>query len=121
MRAVLISAAALAAFALWIRLPGAYDGGRLLGVAIGTFFLVRSGIGDTAGWAVRLGRVAAAALLFFATAWATARVVESAGIAHEPVGALLAGALPTAIMLIGPIYLARTLTFTRYSPLLSGR
>jgi membrane-associated phospholipid phosphatase len=118
-RHLLVAAGALAAFALWIRLPGAYDAGRFLGVGAAVFLIVRGDVPDLVPWRVRLGRIALAALLFPATAWVTSRLLEAVGMAHEPVGALLAGALPTAMLVIGPIYLPRTLTLTRYSPVLS--
>jgi membrane-associated phospholipid phosphatase len=110
-----------AAFALWIRLPGAYDAGRLLGLSVGAFVIVRSGVADSSSWGTSIGRLVIAALIFPATALVTTSLVGMAGIAHEPVGALLAGALPTAMLLIGPIYLPRTVMLTRYSPLLSPR
>jgi membrane-associated phospholipid phosphatase len=115
------AAAVLAAFALWIRLPGAYDAGRFLGVAVGTLLLVKSGVPDETSWPVSVGRIALAAMLFFATMWGTTQALSVLEWSHEPVGALLAGALPTAMMLTGPIYLPRTLMLTRYSPLLSWR
>jgi membrane-associated phospholipid phosphatase len=120
-RHLLLTAVGLTVFALWIRLPGAYDAGRFLGVAVAVFLIIQSAVPDEASWPIRAGRLIVAMLIFFATAWATALVLEMVGKTHEPVGALLAGALPTAMFLIGPIYLPRTLTFTRKSPLLSPR
>ena len=90
-------------------------------MALGTLLLVRSGAADAAPWSISLARVVVAALLFPATLWLMTGMLAAVGLLHEPVGALLAGALPTATMLAGPIYLPRTVTFTRYSPLLSSR
>ncbi len=55
---------------------------------------------------MRFGRMVVAMLIFPATAWLTALVLETLGMAHEPVGALLTGALPTAIVILGPVYLS---------------
>jgi membrane-associated phospholipid phosphatase len=120
-RNLLLVSAAFAAFSLWIRLPGAYDAGRLLGLSVGVFAIVRGGVADSSSLGTCIGRLVIAALIFPATAFITTRLAGMAGIAHEPVGALLTGALPTAMMLIGPIYLPRTVMLTRYSPLLSPR
>ena len=120
-RNLLLAAVSLTVVALWVRLPGAYDAGRFLGIAVAVFLIIRSEVPEDASWPVRFGRLIVAMLIFFATAWATGLALETVGKAHEPVGALLAGALPTAMMLIGPIYLPRTVTFTRKSPLLSPR
>ena len=120
-RHILVTAVVLASVFLYIRWPGSYDAGRFLGVSVAVFLIIRSKVPDQARWSVRLGRLALAAVLFPATAWATSRLLEMMGIVNEPVGALLAGALPTVIVLVGPIYLPRTVTFTRYSPLLSPK
>lgn len=104
-RHILITALAIAAVALWIRLPGSYDAGRFLGVGLAVFLIVRSHVPDEARTSVRLGRLALAAVLFPATAWATSRMLEMMGMTNEPVGALLAGALPTVMVLAGPVYL----------------
>jgi membrane-associated phospholipid phosphatase len=121
-RRLLLVACVFAGFALWIRLPGAYDAGRFVGVAAAVFLIVRGGIPDAApSWAARIARLVLAALIFPATAMATAWVLGMMEMTNEPVGALLAGALPTVMTLIGPIYLPRTVMLTRYSPLLSSR
>ncbi len=104
-RQLLLAAVVLTAFALWIRLPGAYDTGRFLGAAVAVFLMIRSDVADVATWPIRLGRMVIAMLVYPATAWVTALVLETLRMAHEPVGALLVGALPTAMLLIGPIYL----------------
>lgn len=106
-RNLLIVAVSIAIVALWTRLPSAYDAGRFFGVGVAIFLIVRSQVLDDARRRVRLGRLALAMLLFPAPAWITAKLLEMADYTHEPVGALLAGALPTAMLLMGPTYLLK--------------
>ncbi len=106
---VLGAASGLAVLALWSGIPATYDTGRFLGLALGVVMLGSTRIEEDLSALARLGRIALAASLFAGAWWITGVMLEATELSHTPIGGLLAGALPLALVLPGPIWIQRVL------------
>jgi membrane-associated phospholipid phosphatase len=115
-------AAGCACVAMWAGI-GAYDAGRFVGLAAAVMVLVQqkwtSGLvslartADNASVAVRVGRLALAALAFAAVWRATYATLDAVGLLHTLAGALLAGAIPAFTLLLIPLVIERLLGAAR--------
>ncbi len=107
-RRALYTGAGLAALALIAGLPPAYESGRLIGFAVGALLVARAAPpDDQASPGIRVRRIALASLIYLVTWWGTTEGIEGLAATYAPVGALIAGALPAAVLLPGPLYLER--------------
>jgi len=107
-RRALYTGAGLAATTLIAGIPPPYESGRLIGFAIGAMLVARAAEpDDDASPGVRARRIALASMIYGITWWATGEGLEAIGTSDAPVGALIAGALPAAVLLPGPLYLER--------------
>jgi membrane-associated phospholipid phosphatase len=105
-RRLVVVAAILAALALMIQIPAQADAGRFLGLALGTFSIVRvpETLHDRGSLPVRALRIVLAAAWFALGWWAMAWWPAAAG------GPLVRHAIPMMILLAGPIYSGRLFT-----------
>ena len=104
--------------AIWAGI-GAYDAGRLLGLAAAVLLLVQrkwtagvvpaSRSVDNAAVPVRVGRVVLAAVGFAAVWRATYATLDFVDLRYTLVGALLAGSIPAFALLLSPLFLERLL------------
>ena len=116
------AAVGCACAAVWAGV-GVYDAGRFLGVAAAVMLLVqqRSAYGvipgpqtiDNAPVALRIGRLALAALAFAAIWRATYAALDGVGLLHTVAGALLAGGIPAFTLLPAPLVLEHLLGIAR--------
>ena len=107
-RRVLVTAAALAACALALAVPDLREASRLLGIAMGVMLLVLDErVSNDAPVRVRVGRVVLAAVLFPLVWWSVSRALNGLVDFDAPLRALLAGALPVAVLLPGAVYAGR--------------
>jgi membrane-associated phospholipid phosphatase len=106
----LAAAVALAAYALIIQSPVAYDAGRFMGLAIGAAYVV-SYLGrrfdpvQDIPMVARFGGLALAAIVFGVSWWTTRLMLAATDITGTAAGALLLGGLPTLFVLPLPLYL----------------
>ena len=107
-RRALYTGVGLATLALIAGMPPAYESGRLIGMSIGALLIARGAASDDdAPIGVRVRRIALVSLLYAFTWWGTSEAIGVLAGFHAPVGALMAGALPAAVLLPGPLYLER--------------
>jgi membrane-associated phospholipid phosphatase len=105
-RRLVVVGCSVAVCALVTTIPAPYDAGRLLGFAIGTLLLVSAEHAhDDWPAPVRSAHILLGLALFPIVWWGTLQTLAFVGGAHTPLGALVAGALPAAIALPGPLYL----------------
>jgi membrane-associated phospholipid phosphatase len=106
-RRALYTGAGLALLALIADIPPAYEAGRLVGFALAALLVTRRPPDDDAPPAVRVRRIALAALLYTVTWWLVGKTVPMVPEDFAPVAALMAGALPATVLLPGPLYVER--------------
>lgn len=104
---VALAASVLTVLVAVTDVPADYDVGRLFGIAASLVMLApafeRLAAEDAAGW-IRLARVLLAAACYGAGWFATQAALVATGTLHTPLGAFIAGAVPAAIVLPGPLY-----------------
>jgi hypothetical protein len=104
----LLTGAGLAMLAFLAGVPPAYESGRLTTFSIGALLVTRFAASfEDASIGVRVRRIALASLLYAASWWGTSEAVEMLPGSRTPVGTLIAGALPAALLLPGPLYVER--------------
>jgi membrane-associated phospholipid phosphatase len=106
-RRALYTGAGLVLLALIAAIPPAYEAGRLAGFALGALLVTRRVQPDDPPPAVRVGRIAVAVLLYTVMSWVLGKTVQVVPGEFAPVAALMAGALPAAFLLPGPLYVER--------------
>jgi membrane-associated phospholipid phosphatase len=117
-RRTFVVAAAFAVFSLLAGVPAPYDAGRLLGLALGVLLVVHDRFSsgrryDDAPPRVRAARLAAAAVLFGIAWWTATPLMNALELNDIQAGALLAGLIPTTVLLAGPFFLERVLRARR--------